>query len=73
LQTQGGTPSSSPSNLQDPAVAGVCGHAWKPNTQQEFDLQVDLVYSECTDLAIPDASKAMADAERHNLELNIAS
>ena len=29
---------SSPSNLQDPDVAGICGKPWKPDTSQEFSL-----------------------------------
>lgn len=35
---QKGAPSSSPSKLQDPAVAAVCGRPWHPDTAQEFML-----------------------------------
>jgi hypothetical protein len=33
-----GPPSSSPTSLQDPAVAGICGRPWNPDTAQEFSL-----------------------------------
>jgi hypothetical protein len=33
-----GGPSTSPLNLQDPAIAGTCGAAWNPDTSQEFNL-----------------------------------
>jgi len=38
----GGKPTSSPHNLQDPSVAGVCGQPWNPNTRQEFELTAEL-------------------------------
>jgi len=37
-----GAPSSSPSNLQDPNVAGTCGAPWNPDTDQEFSLIAQL-------------------------------
>jgi len=38
IDLQKGAPTSSPTNLQDPSVAGTCGAAWNPDMQQEFNL-----------------------------------
>jgi hypothetical protein len=38
----GGTPSSSPTDLQDPKVAGTCGRAWQPDIAQVFLLTDEL-------------------------------
>jgi hypothetical protein len=37
-----GTPTSSPTDLQDPSVAGVCGRAWRPDIAQVFLLTEEL-------------------------------
>ena len=42
VNLRAGTPSSSPSDLQDPSVGGTCGAAWNPNTQQEYSLTLQL-------------------------------
>jgi hypothetical protein len=42
LNLQTGNPTSSPRDIQSPAVAGTCGSAWNPDTAQEVALTEEL-------------------------------
>jgi hypothetical protein len=52
----GGAVTSSPANLQNPSVAGVCGKPWNPDTAQEAALTEELGCASvglCTGLPFP--------------------
>jgi hypothetical protein len=56
LDAKTGRPTSSPSNLQSPLVAGICGAPWNPDELQELSLAEQLICAstgQCADLSPP--------------------